>query len=329
MKRREFITLLGGASTWPLVARAQQPRRIVRIGVLMSLSDNDPGAKVEASALESGLQILGWTNGANTEIDYRWPGGSVEQSRVFAKEIVALHPDILVARSTPATLALMSETQAIPIVFVQVADPVASGIVANLAKPGGNVTGFTNVEPSLGGKWLELLKEAAPTLRHVAIMFNPATAPYSSGFSDSIATAGRALKVEVTTAPVGNTIEIDTALAALAERPSGGLIVIPDTFVLQHREQVVALATKFNLPAIFSTIDYSRSGGMLCYGVDTRDLFRRAAAYVDKILRGVKPADLPVQQPVKFDLVVNMRTARALGLTIPESFLSRADQVIE
>ena len=329
MRRREFLGALSGAMAWPLAARAQQPDRMRRIGVLMSLMEHDPGAMGEVSALADGLRILGWTNGGNVEMIYRWPGGDTERARAFAKEVIALHPDVMVARSTPATRALMDETHTIPIVFVQVADPVASGIVDSLARPGGNVTGFTNVEPSVGGKWLALLKDLAPSVTRAAILFNPDTAPYYPEFLKAITTAGHALSINVISAPVKDTAAIDAAVTALAGQPGGGLVVIPDTFVLQYRDQVIALAAKYRLPAIYSTIDYSRSGALLCYGVDTRDLFRRAAAYVDRILKGAKAADLPVQQPVKFDLVVNVKMAKALGINIPQSMLVSADELIE
>jgi putative ABC transport system substrate-binding protein len=329
MKRREFVILLGGAAAgWPLAARAQQGERMRRISVLVHNDENDPVAKRRVSALTQALADLGWTDGRNLRMDLRWGGGDINRIRALAQELVGLQPDIIVTSSTPATVALQRETRTIPIVFADVADPVASGIVARLDRPSGNITGFATWEAPLGGKWLQLLSEIAPGLKRAAIMFNPDTAP-ASAFMPSFETATRSLKVVPIPAPVHSDIEIETAINALGREPGGGLVVMPDVFMLVHRASIISAAARNNVPAVYWLSDIARDGGLLSYGVDLVDNWRRAATYVDRILRGAKPAELPVQFPTKFEMAVNLKTAKALGLDVPASVLVRADEVIE
>jgi putative ABC transport system substrate-binding protein len=328
LQRREFITLLGGATAWPLAARAQQGNRVRRIGVLMAGDENDPMAKPRLSAFTQALAGLGWTDGRNVRIDLRWTGEDINPIRALAQELVGLQPDIILTWGTPATAAVQRETRTIPIVFPSVPDPVASGIVARLDRPGGNVTGFASFEASLGGKWLELLSEIAPGLKRAAIMFNPDIAN-ASIFMPSFETAARSLKVEAITAPVHSDVEIETAIIVLGREPGGGLVVIGDLFTTAHRAPIILAAARNNVPAVYFQSDFARDGGLLSYGPDQVDTFRRAATYVDRILRGEKPGDLPVQFPTKFEMVVNLKTAKALGLAIPPSILLRVDEAIE
>jgi putative ABC transport system substrate-binding protein len=329
IRRREFITLLGGAAAWPLAASAQQAQRMRRIGLLMSIDENDPLAKSEVSAFTQALADLGWTNGRNVQMHPRWAGPDNDRIRAFALELVGLQADIILTSSTPTTVALLRETRTIPIVFASVGDPVASGIVARLDRPAENVTGFALLEPSLGGKWLELLSEVVPGLKRAAIMFNPDITPTVSIYMPSFEKAARTLKVVPITAPVHSDVEIETAITALGEEPGGGLVVMPDSFVTAHRAPIVSAAARNKLPTVYSLSDFAKEGGLLYYGTDRVDLFRRAASYVDRILRGEKPGDLPVQLPIKFEMVVNRKAAKALGLAIPPSILLRADEVIE
>jgi putative ABC transport system substrate-binding protein len=329
MHRRSFVTLLGtSAAAWPLAARAQQGDRVRRIGVLMPYDENDPEGKRRVSAVTQALADLGWTDGRNVRMDLRWGGGDLNRMRAFAQELVGSQPDIILASSTPETVALQRETRTIPIVFVQVTDPVASGIVARLNQPSGNITGFATFEPSMGGKWLELLSEIAPGLKRAAIMFNPDTTP-ASILMPSFETAARSLKVVPITAPVHSGVEIETAIIALGREPGGGLVVMPDVFMNVHRESLILAASRNNVPAVYSVSHFARDGGLLSYGVDQVDNWRRAATYVDRILRGAKPAELPVQLPTKFEMVLNLKTAKALGLDVPATVLVRADEVIE
>jgi putative ABC transport system substrate-binding protein len=329
MKRREFITLAGGAATWPLAARAQQADdRVRRIGVLTTGDENDPVWKTRLSAFTQALAGLGWTDGRNVRMDLRWAAGDNNRIRALAQELVGLRPDIFVTNSTASTVALQRETRTIPIVFASVSDPVASSIVARLDRPSGNATGFVLFEASLGGKWLELLSEIVPGLKRAAIMFNPDTAQVST-YLPSFETAARSLKVEPIIAPVHSDAEIETAIIALRREPGGGLVVIPDLFLGAHRAPIILAAARNNVPAVYSLSVFAREGGLLSYGTDRVDLFRRAATYVDRILRGAKAGDLPVQFPVKYEMVVNLKTAKALGLTVPPSILLRADEVIE
>jgi putative ABC transport system substrate-binding protein len=332
IRRREFIAALGAAA-WPALARAQQGDRVRRIGVLMGLDENDPLAKPRIFAFTQALADLGWTVGRNLRIDLRSAGGDINRIRALAQELVGLQPDIILANSTPVTAALQGETRTIPIVFVNAIDAVASGIVARLDRPSGNITGFANLEPSLGGKWLELLSEIAPGLKRVAIMFNPDTAPVSavSAYMPSLETAARSLKVEQIIAPVHSDVEIETAIIALGREPGGGLVAMPDAWmqIPAHRAPIILAAARNNVPAVYWVSDFARAGGLLSYGPDPVDTIRRAATYVDRILRGAKPADLPVQLPTKFEMAVNLKTAKALGLTLPASILLRADELIE
>jgi putative ABC transport system substrate-binding protein len=328
MNRREFIALLGGAAAaWPLAARGQPGERVRRIGVLMSQDENDPVAKTYVSAFAQALAKLGWTDGRNGRIDLRYAGGDINRIRALAQELVGLQPDIILTQATPPTAALQRETRTIPIVFVNVGDPVVNGVVARLDRPGGNVTGFGFVEPSFGGKWLELLSEIAPGLKRAAIMFNPDTALVST-WMPSFETAARSLKVLLIPAPVHSDAEIETAIIALGRELGGGLVALPEVFMQAHRAPMILAAARNNVPAVYGDSVFARDGGLLSYGVDTVDSYRRATTYVDRILRGEKPGDLPVQLPTKFE-VLNLKTAKALGLAVPPSILLRADEVIE
>jgi putative ABC transport system substrate-binding protein len=328
MRRRDFIAGLGGAVSWPLLARAQQGDRMRRIGYLDAGDENDPVRKTFVSAFTQALAGLGWTDGRNVRMDLRWGGDDINRMRALAQELVGLQPDIIVTGSTPATVAVQRETRTIPIVFAGVVDPVASGIVELLNQPGGNITGFADWEASLGGKWLELLSEIAPGLKRAAFIFNPDTAPVSV-VMPFFETAARSLKVELIIASVHSDVEIEAAIIALGREPGGGLVVIPDAFTLGHRAAIISAAARNNVPAVYWSSFFPRNDGLLSYGTDLVDNWRRAATYVDRILRGAKPGDLPVQFPTKFEMVVNLKTAKALGLTVPQSILLRADEVIE
>jgi putative ABC transport system substrate-binding protein len=328
MKRREFIAGLGSAVAWPLAARAQQDERMHRVGVLMPFDEDDPEGKRRYSAFTKALLDLGLTDGRNVRMDLRWSGSDINRMRALAKELVGLEPAVVVTSGTPATFAVQRETRTIPIVFVGVGDPVGSGFVAVLNQPGGNATGFGFLEASVVGKWLELLLEIAPGLKRAAIMFNPDTAPLSV-YVPSFETAARSLKVVPIMAPVRSDAEIETAITALGREPGGGLVVMPDIFMTVHRVPIISAAARNNVLAVYSQSAFAGDGGLLTYGADTVDIFRRAATYVDRILRGAKPADLPVQFPTKFEMVINLRTANALGLTIPPKLLALADEVIE
>jgi putative tryptophan/tyrosine transport system substrate-binding protein len=326
--RREFIAGLGGAAAWPVAARAQQGERVRRIGVLMSFDENDPGAKTIVSAFTQALAGLGWTDSRNARMDLRWYGGDTNRTRGLAQELVGLQPDIILVQGTPATVALQRETRTIPIVFLNSVDPVGSGLVAALNQPGGNITGFSMLEASLGGKWLELLLEIVPGLKRAAIMFDPDTSP-APNYMPSLETAARSLKVMAVTAPVHSDVEIETAIVALGRDPGSSLVVMPDVFMVAHRGPIILAAARNKVPAVYYRSAFARDGGLLSYGVDTVDSFRRAATYVDRILRGAKPSELPVQLPTKFEMVLNLKTAKALGLQVPDAVLVRADEVIE
>jgi putative ABC transport system substrate-binding protein len=328
MRRREFIAGLGSAAAWPIVARAQQVDRVRRIGVLRGGDENDSGGKARHSAFTQALADLGWSDGRNVRIDVRWGRGDTNRIRALAQELVGSQPEIIVTGGTPPTSAIQRETRTIPVVFVDVTDPVASGIIARLDRPSGNITGFANHEASLGGKWLELLSEIAPGLKRVAIMFNPDTTPPFS-YMPSLEAAVRSLKVVPITAPVHSDGEIETAIIALGREPGGGLLVMPDVFTEVHRASIILVAAQNNVPAVYHLSDFAKDGGLLSYGIDQVNSWRRAATYVDRILRGAKPAELPVQLPTKFEMVVNLKTAKSLGLTVPQSILLRADEVIE
>jgi len=330
VKRREFITLLGGAATWPLAVRAQQGERMRRIGVLMGYAESDSDAQAKVAAFREGLQRLGWAEGRNIRIDTRWPiPADVESMQRLAKELVALQPDVILSHITPTTAALLQQTRTMPIVFAAVSDPVGSGFVASFSRPGGNVTGFTSIEPTMAGKWLELLKEIAPHVARIAFLFNPVTAPYAEYFLNPLKVAAPSLGVKAIAAPVRDTSELESVVAAQGREPNSGLIVTPDSFMDVHRAEVTSLAARFLLPAVYPFRQFSEVGGLLSYGNDQADNFRRAAVYVDRILAGAKPSELPVQAPVKFELVINLKTAKALGLDVPPLLQQRADEVIE
>jgi putative ABC transport system substrate-binding protein len=329
LRRREFVAALGGAAAvWPLAARAQPGNRVRRIGALMGSDKNDPLAKSLVSAFTQALAGLGWTDGGNVRMDFRWGGGDINRIRPLAQELVGLQPDIIFAPSATATAALQRETRTIPIVFTSAADPVAIGLVPNLNQAGGNTTGSALYEPTLGGKWLELLSEIAPGLKRAAIMFNPETAS-ASVYVASFETAARSLKAEPIIAPVHSDVEIETAIIALGREPGGGLVIMPSVLTPPHRALIISAAARNNVPAVYAASFAVREGGLLSYDVDRVDNFRRAATYVDRILRGAKPGDLPVQLPVKYEMAVNRKTATALRLAIPPSILLRADEVIE
>jgi putative tryptophan/tyrosine transport system substrate-binding protein len=329
MKRREFIAGFGAAA-WPCAVRAQQGERVRRIGVLMPLEENDPLAKTSVSPFIQALAGLGWTDGRNVRIDLRWGGssGDINWIRAPAAELVGLQPDIILAGGATATSALQRETRTIPIVFASSSDPVANGLVPRLNQPGGNITGFAIQEASLGGKFVELLSEIVPWLKRAAIMFNP-DAPAVSVFMPTFETAARSLKVTPIIAPVHSDVAIETAIIALGREPGGGLVVMPDAFTFVHRVPIILAAARNNVPAVYPLSDFSRDGGLLSYGADLVDTLRRAASYVDRILRGAKPGDLPVQFPTKFEMIINLKTAKALGLTIPPNLLALADEVIQ
>jgi len=329
MRRREFIAGLAGAAAWPLVARAQQPNRMRHVGVLMNAVKDDPGGLADVAAFRQGLAELGWVEGRNIQIEFRWPGSDIERVEALAKELVGLKPDVLLARSTPITAALKGGTGSIPIVFVGVAEPVESGLVQTLARPGGNITGFTNFEGSIGGKWLQLLKEVDPRIARVAVIYNPRTAPYAGLFLRSVGSAAPTLAVEAVDMPVQSEVDIETTLTRFAQHPGAGLVAIPDSFTGEHRALIIALTARHRLPALYSTLSFTPSGGLMAYAVDTRDLMQRAATYVDRILKGAKPADLPVQLPAKFQLSINLKTAKAIGLDLAPNLIARADEVLE
>jgi putative ABC transport system substrate-binding protein len=326
--RREFITLLGGAAAaWPLAARAQQVERMRRIGVLVNFTADDAVSQGRLTAFVQGLQELGWTVGRNLQIDYRWGAGNVERYRTFAAELVALTPDILVTGGAPAVEALQRATRTVPIVFTSVTDPVGGGLVASLARPGGNTTGFTLSEYGLSGKWLELLKEIAPRVMRTAVLRDPVAV--GIGQFAAIQAVAPSLQVELSPVDVRDAGEIERAVTAFADRPNGALIVTASAFTAIHRELIIALARRHQLPAVYPFRYYITSGGLISYGPDPIDQYRLAAGYVDRILKGEKPTDLPVQAPTKYELVINLKTAKALGIELPSSVLARADEVIE
>jgi putative tryptophan/tyrosine transport system substrate-binding protein len=328
--RRDFITLLGGAAAWPLAAEAQQPNRMRRVGVLMGFDENDPEAKGWLSGFVRGLVELGWTDGRNMQMNIRWAAGDLNRMRTLAKELVDLQSEVILSQTTPVTSALHRETRTIPIVFVMVADPVSSGFVASAPGPGGNLTGFGLWEPSMAGKWLELLTDIAPGVRRVAIVFNPDRAPYFRAYLlPSLEVTARSLKVEPIVAPVHSDAEIETVITSLGREPGGGLVIQADPFTEVRRALIISLAARNNVPAVYGNSGWAREGGLLSFGPAMADEFHRAAHYVDRILRGAKPPDLPVQWPVKFEMTLNRRTAKALGLDVPPSIELRADEVID
>jgi putative ABC transport system substrate-binding protein len=331
VRRREVLTLLGGAAAaWPLAARAQQGERMRRIGVLMINPESDPEGQTWVRVFREEIQKLGWTEGRNIRMDIRWATpGDMEATPRLAKELVSQQPDLILSQGTPSTVALLKETRTIPVIFGIAADPIGSGFVASFQRPGGNATGFIVTEPTISGKWVELLKEIAPRVARVAILFNPTTATYSEYWLKFFKAAAASFALEAIEAPVRDRGDLDSTVAAQAIEPNGGMVVMPDPFTQVHRAEITSLAVRYRIPAIASNRSFAEVGGLLTYGADLADNFRRAAIYADRILKDAKPSELPVQAPVKFELVINMKTARALGLTIPPGVLAIADEVIE
>ena len=330
MRRREFIQLFGGAAaTWPFEAAAQPGEARKRIGVLIARPEGDVEGRGYVSAFQQGLEDAGLIIGRNVEVDYRWTAGNATVSQASVKELIARRPDILVVHATPTLYAAREAAGAIPIVMVAIADPVAQGFVQSLARPGGNITGFSVEEPAMGAKWVEFLKEIAPGVGHVTAIFNPSSSPFAKMFLPSIEDARRRFSLEFAVSPVANEDDLERAIAA-AGQPSAGLMFLPDSFLASRREKVASLVAKHKVPAIYSTTAFVRSGGLIGYGFDRAEMFRRAAGYVERILKGLAaPADLPVQTPVKFELAINQGAARALNIEVPPTLLARADEVIE
>ena len=327
MRRREFITLLGGSATWPLAARAQQRERMRRIGVLVGLAENDPEMKERLAGFRQGLEKLGWLEGGNVRIDYRFaPAGA--QAQLLARELVALRPDVLLAQSTPATAALKPETSTIPIVFAGVADSIGSGFVASLSRPNGNLTGLLQYEEGITGKWLAMLKEIAPNLTRAALLANPKTAAFDY-FLRFAKTLAPSLAIEVVPLPIENVNDIERSIEGFAREGNGGLVLPPDTTTVVHRDLIIELAARHRLPAVYAVRVFVVASGLMYYGTDFVELYRQPASYVDRILRGAKTVELPVQMPTRFETVLNLKTAKALGLTVPPGLLVAADQVIE
>ena len=330
IRRRELIAALGGAAVaWPLAARAQQPDRVRRIAVLLRVAQDDPDAQRDLQNFRKGLWQLGWTAGNNILIEYRYASADPAQMQTHAAELVGLPAEVVLAGGSLAVAALRRETRTTPIVFVRVADPVSQGFVASLAHPGANVTGFASLEYEMSGKWLELLKGIAPHLVRVALMFNPATDPYGPGFLRSLETAAPSFGVKLTGALIHDPAEIEGTMKVLGSGADGGLIVLPDAFTDVHREQIIALAARHRVPTIYGYRYFTAAGGLISYGFNSADMYQRAAAYVDRILKGEKPANLPVQQPTASELAINLKTAKALGLAVPANLLALVDEVIE
>ena len=329
MRRREFIAVFGGAAaTWPLAARAQQTERMRRVGLLLGYSEDDAEGQASVAALRQRLQELGWTEGRNIRIDTRWAGADPNKARTFAKELVGITPDVIVSSSNLVTEIVQQETRTIPIVFVFVGDPVGSGFVTNVAHPGGNLTGFPVFETAIAGKWVEILNEVAPHVSRVAFIMVPET-PAHVGFLRAAEAAATPLRVKLIALGVHTAAEIERAVSEFVGEPNGGLIVVPHAVTVQHRNVILGLAARYRLPALYPLRNFATSGGLVSYGTNPIEPFRQGASYVDRILKGEKPADLPVQLPTKYELVINLKTAKALGLTVPPTMLSRADEVIE
>jgi len=330
MKRRDFIAIAGGAVAWPLAAQTQQLDRVRRLGVLMGWVESDPAGQAQLKAFRASLTKLGWTQGDNLKIEVRWGGADPDRTMMLAKELVGMRPDAILSATTLATGAVAQETHTIPIVFAIVADPIGNGFVASLAKPGGNMTGFTSLDPTIGGKWIELLKEIAPRTVRVVLLFNPATAMPFQFLMPSIDTAASSFAVEVKAAPVRDKEELEKIISTQAHPPGLGLVVMPDVFNTRNRDLIIALAAKYGVPAIyFNPTYFAESGGLIGYSDDYEEECRLAAGYIDRILKGEQSADLPVQNPTKYQLIINLKTAKALGLTIPPTLFARADEVIE
>jgi putative ABC transport system substrate-binding protein len=329
MRRRDFIKVIAGsAAVWPLTLRAQQSARLRRIGLLRVSSADDARGKEHLAGLRDGLGRLGWVEGSTIHCDYRYAGGNVDQFAVLAKELIALHPEVIFAQSTPVTAAFQRETRTIPIVFVEVSDPIGSGFIASLAQPGGNLTGIIQYEPGIAGKWLAMLKEIAPNLTRVALLANPKGTAYEYFLRNATAAAS-SLGIEIISNPVDNVADIEQSISSLARQDNGGLFCPPETFITAHRDLVIALAAKYRLPAVYPWRYFVTDGGLMSYGIDLVDVYRQSASYIDQILRGANPADLPVQSPTKYETALNLKTAKALGFSVPASLLVRSDEVIE
>jgi putative ABC transport system substrate-binding protein len=326
--RRDFITLFGGAAAWPLAARAQQSDRMRRVGLLMGYPEGDPEGQASAEAFLLRLQELGWTEGRDIQIDTRWAGADPNKARTFAKELVGMRPDVIVPSTNLVTAILQQETSSIPIVFVLVGDPVGSGFVASMARPGGNLTGFSVFEPAIGGKWLEIFKEIAPNISHVAFILHPET-PVNIGFLRAAEAAAPPLRIKIVPLGVHTVAEIERGITEFGREPNGGLVVAPHAVTVGNRDVIIGLAARYRLPAIYGPRHYATSGGLISYGPNPIDPFRQGASYVDRILKGARPGDLPAQFPTKYELVINLKTANALGLNVPPSLLARADEVLE
>jgi ABC-type uncharacterized transport system substrate-binding protein len=326
MKRREFMVLLGCAAAWPLAAGAQQPDRVRRVGVLMGIAD-DPEGQARVMVFRQALQGLGWREGRNVQFIHRWSAGDVMQARQFAKELLDLRSDVILVNSTPIAVAVRDTTRTTPTVFVQVSDPVTAGVVQSLARPGGNLTGFTTFEPSIASKWLELVKRIAPNITRVAYLFNPNTAPLI--YARAVETAAPLLSINPFAAKVHNAAEMEGVIEQFARESGSALLVLPDLFTATNRQSIIALAAHHRLPAVYPARYFVASGGLMSYGVELLETYRQAASYVDRILKGERPSDLPVQQPTKFEFVINLNTAKALGLDVRPTLLARADEVIE
>jgi ABC-type uncharacterized transport system substrate-binding protein len=329
MRRREFLGALAGAAAWPAAAAAQQAERTRRIGVLMGYAEGDREGQAFVTAFREGLQQLGWADGRNVQIDARWGAGVAELTLQYATELVASKPDLILSHSTVTTAALLKLTRTIPVIFANVTDPVGSGFVASFPKPGGNATGFVNMEDSMSGKWLELLKEVAPQTRKVAFLFNPTTAPYFDYYLNALKIAAPSFAAVAVAAPVNDRSELATVIAAHAREAGAGMIVMTDNFTTSNRVEITTLAAQHRLPTIYPYRFFVDLGGLLSYGSDIPDNFRRAAGYADRIFKGARPGELPVQAPVKFELVINLRTARALGIEISSQLQQRANELIE
>jgi putative ABC transport system substrate-binding protein len=329
MRRRDFIQGIAVSAAWLPVARAQQPEKMRRIGVLMAYAESEAEGQADVEAFRQELPKLGWTDGRDLRIDYRWAALNAEAMERFAKELLALQPDLILSQSTPTTLTLLHQTHTVPIIFAAVADPVGSGFVASLSRPGGNVTGFTAMEGSVAGKWLELLKEIAPRVARVVFLFNPATATYAEYYLTPFKAAAASFGVEAIAAPAHDMAEFESVVAAQAHTPNTGLILMPDAFTIDHSEEITLLAARYRLPAVYPFRFIAELGGLLSYGNNRLDNFRSAATYADRILKGAKPSELPVQAPVKFELVINLKTAKALGLDVSMQLKQRADEVVE
>jgi putative ABC transport system substrate-binding protein len=329
MKRRDFITLLGGAAAWPLAAGAQQGERVRRVGVLMNAPEGDPSYRSYAEAFAQALQRLGWREGKNLHLDVRWSAGDPERIGAYAMELAGTTPDLILASSSAYLTALLRTTRTIPIVFVQVSDPVAQGFVSNLTHPGGNITGFTSFEPSIAGKWLDFLKQAVPGLARVAVIFNPDTSPQSKLFVPVVKASASSFAVEVIVIPVYAIADFEPAIADVSRYPNSGLIFSPDQFAYSHRGLILELVARYRVPAIYASEAFARDGGLIYYGFDQEIQFRQAAIYADRILKGANPGDLPIQQPTKYPLIINLTAARTIGIEMPTGLLLRADEVIE